>query len=197
MALSPLFWSDQTQAVYMDMNRRSIHALVLTLFVAVLAPASAAELEVSSGFESAELSSAEHPRWRMPVAADELRPFAAPPTPWGAGHRGADLGPLNVGSTIRAPAEGEISFAGVVVDRPLLSIRHADGYLSSFEPAITTLEVGDRVSTGDSVGTLAPGTGHCATPCLHWGVRRYGEYINPLTLSDDAQPSVLLPLDEL
>ncbi|MGJ9405405.1 murein hydrolase activator EnvC family protein [Nesterenkonia aurantiaca] len=132
--------------------------------------------------------------WQLPVVADELRPFARPPAPWGAGHRGVDLGPLETSARIRAPAEGEISFAGVVVDRPVLSIRHGNGYLSSFEPVETALEVGDRVSAGDPVGILTTGAGHCEAPCVHWGVRLDGEYINPLLLTGDAEPSVLLPL---
>lgn len=132
--------------------------------------------------------------WQLPVVADELRPFARPPAPWGAGHRGVDLGPLSGGANIRAPAEGEVSFVGVVVDRPVLSIRHGDGHLSSFEPVESSLQVGDRVNAGDPVGSLATGAGHCEAPCLHWGVRLYGEYINPLLLTGDAEPSVLLPL---
>ena len=134
--------------------------------------------------------------WQLPVAADELGPFARPPSPWGAGHRGVDLGPLAAGASIRAPTGGEVSFVGVVVDRPVLSIRHGSGYLSSFEPVQSGLKVGDSVSAGDSVGTLAAGSGHCEEPCLHWGVRLYGEYINPLLLTGDGEPSVLLPLDE-
>lgn len=132
--------------------------------------------------------------WRLPVNGEELRPFARPPEPWAAGHRGVDLGPLDLRASITAPAEGEVSFAGVVVDRPVLSIRHAHGYLSSFEPVETDLKVGDSVSTGDPVGTLVAGHRPCPAPCLHWGVRLHGEYINPLLLTGDLEPSVLLPL---
>ena len=59
---------------------------------------------------------------------------------------------------------------------------------------------------GDVVGVVAPpdaapdgagggsgGPGHCgATSCLHWGVRRDGEYVDPLELLEPA-PVVLLP----
>lgn len=176
-------------------------ALGAALLLGVLAPASvtpsAAEFSTVelSGMESSSTEPAPL-GWQLPVAAEELRPFARPPSPWGAGHRGVDLGPLSVGATIRAPTEGEISFAGVVVDRPVLSIRHGNGYLSSFEPVETTREVGDRVSRGDPVGRLTAGVDHCEVPCLHWGVRLYGEYINPLLLTGDLEPSVLLPLEE-
>ncbi|MBO0595652.1 M23 family metallopeptidase [Nesterenkonia sp. E16_7] len=164
--------------------------VALLLGLGGLPAVSAVSAEVSSAAGAAPAAAL----WRLPVVADELRPFARPPAPWGAGHRGVDLGPLSGGANIRAPADGEISFAGVVVDRPVLSIRHGDGYLSSFEPVETVLEVGDRVSAGDPVGSLATGAGHCEAPCLHWGVRLDGEYINPLLLTGDAEPSILLPL---
>lgn len=151
-----------------------------------------------SGASPAGVSAAEQaqPGWRLPAPAEELRPFAKPPSPWGPGHRGVDLGPLSVGAAVTAPADGEVSFVGVVVDRPVLSIRHGDGYLSSFEPVETALAVGDRVDAGEHMGTLTADTSHCADPCLHWGVRLYGEYINPLLLTGDLEPSVLLPLGE-
>ncbi|MGJ9374034.1 M23 family metallopeptidase [Nesterenkonia sp. CF4.4] len=175
----------------------------MLLILGVLTPASAgpASLEIdaaeldSTGLDSPSPSAA-RVLWQPPVAAEELRSFARPPSPWGSGHRGVDLGPLGDAASIRAPTDGEVSFVGIVVDRPVLSIRHGDGYLSSFEPVESPLKFGDRVTAGDPVGTVASGARHCATPCLHWGVRLYGEYINPLTLTGDVEPSVLLPLGE-
>ncbi|GAA1137144.1 M23 family metallopeptidase [Nesterenkonia lutea] len=175
---------------------------LLVLAAAPAAPATAyvpaAEVKSSPVLGVPSERRAEEPgeRWRRPVPAAELRPFAAPPSPWGAGHRGVDLGPLSLGTDISAPADGEVSFAGIVVDRPVLSIRHGGGYLSSFEPVETVLKVGDAVSAGDEVGTLGAGNAHCELPCLHWGVRLHGEYINPLLLTGDLEPSVLLPLGE-
>lgn len=176
--------------------RAATLGLTLLLVLGVLTPASAGSLLLGIDPTELDAPSAKRALWVPPVSADELRPFTRPPSPWGAGHRGADLGPLETSASIRAPAEGEVSFVGVVVDRPVLSIRHGDGYLSSFEPVESSLQVGDRVSTGDPVATLAVSPSHCATPCLHWGVRLYGEYINPLLLTGDLEPSVLLPLDD-
>ncbi len=180
--------------------RRRLPGLLLLLLVVALATSSAGPLAASGVGSSPDSDSPIGQQlqglWRSPVTAAELRPFAAPPSPWGAGHRGVDLGPLTAGATIRAPADGHVSFAGVVVDRPVLSIDHGSGYLSSFEPVEGSLEVGDMVSAGDPVGTLAPGRGHCTAPCLHWGVRLHGEYVNPLLLTGDVEPSVLLPLSE-
>lgn len=131
------------------------------------------------------------PQWEWPVAPPHpvVRPFLAPLTPYGVGHRGVDLG---AGSTvIRAPADGVVHYAGVVVDRPVLSISHAGGLISSFEPVASTLRKGDVVARGDVIGSLEPG--HCASRCVHFGVRLDGEYVSPLLLLGGVPRAVLLP----
>ncbi|TLP97580.1 M23 family metallopeptidase [Nesterenkonia salmonea] len=138
-----------------------------------------------------------HPHWLPPVDGDVVKEFAAPPAPWAAGHRGVDLAASD-GVEIRSPADGVVSFSGVVVDREVLSINHGGGYISSFEPVESELEVGDSVTEGQPVaalGTYDDGSHHCDSPCLHWGVRLFGEYINPLLMLGELEPSVLLPLD--
>lgn len=138
--------------------------------------------------------------WSSPTPGEVpevARPFVEPPSPWGAGHRGVDLATAQ-GTTISAPAEGTVSFVGTVVDRPVLSVDHGGGFVSSFEPVDSELAAGDTVSTGDELGELIAG-GHCAgegADCVHWGVRLHGEYINPLLLLGDLEPSVLLPVSD-
>ncbi|HET7415723.1 MAG TPA: M23 family metallopeptidase [Arthrobacter sp.] len=135
------------------------------------------------------------PQWKWPVdsSPDVLRAFDKPPEPWLSGHRGVDL-EVSGGGEIRAPADGRISFAGWVVDRPVLTIEHPSGLRSSFESVETELSEGDAVSRGEVVGHVST-PWHCgSTPCLHWGVRRGGEYLNPLQFVTDMRPSVLLPL---
>ncbi len=129
--------------------------------------------------------------WSWPVAAPHpvVRPFVAPPTPYSAGHRGIDIGAS--GPEVFAPAAGVVAFAGTVVDRPVLSIRHVGGAISSFEPVETTLVVGEAVESGQRVGTLLPG--HCARACLHFGVRLNGQYISPLAFLGGIARSILLP----
>ncbi|WP_150460674.1 M23 family metallopeptidase [Nesterenkonia ebinurensis] len=147
-------------------------------------------------------ANAAHPQWLPPVGGEALRGFEAPEAPWASGHRGLDLS-VPAGGEIRSPADGVVSFSGVVVNREVLSINHGAGYVSSFEPVESDLEAGDAVSAGDVVAVLSTyddGSSHCtgengpAQPCLHWGVRLHGDYINPLLLTGDFQPSVLLPL---
>ena len=99
------------------------------------------------------------------------------------------------GDQIRSPAGGRVSFAGWVVDRSVLTIVHSGGLRSSFEPVESELAVGETVAAGDVIGTLADSS-HCAPAgCLHWGVRRGEDYVDPLQFVLDRRPSVLLPLE--
>ena len=135
----------------------------------------------------------EGPRWRWPVAPASLsRSFEAPPTPYAAGHRGIDLRALP-GSPVTAPSRATVRFAGMVVDRRVLTLDHGDGVLSSYEPVLSALSVGETVAAGDPLGTVDSG-GHCAAACLHVGVRVDGEYVSPLLFFDRVPRAVLLPL---
>lgn len=132
------------------------------------------------------------PRWAWPTPAPHavVRQYLAPATPYGPGHRGLDV--ASPATAISAPADGVVHFAGVVVDRPVLSIAHEGGFLSSYEPLATTLVAGDTVTRGQLIGTLEPG--HCGPVlCLHFGVRLDGQYVNPLLLLGGVPRSVLLP----
>ncbi|BCW58160.1 M23 family metallopeptidase [Arthrobacter sp. StoSoilB20] len=134
-------------------------------------------------------------RWSRPLSPKPavLRIFDPPDKPWLSGHRGVDLGPAADGGKVTAPSDGVVTFAGVVVDRPVLTIDHGDGLKSSFEPVASDLKPGDAVRKGQVIGTLEPG--HCgAAACLHWGVRQGADYLNPLDFVEDMRPSVLLPL---
>jgi murein DD-endopeptidase MepM/ murein hydrolase activator NlpD len=137
-------------------------------------------------------ASASTPRWNWPLADARVisRPYLAAATPYGAGHRGVDL---EAGSSIVfAPADGVVHFAGVVVDRPVMSISHEGGILSSYEPVTTTLVAGDIVHRGDIIGELQPG--HCQVVlCLHFGVRIGGEYVSPMLFLGGVPRAVLLP----
>lgn len=141
-------------------------------------------------------TSSENERWSWPLSPEPavLRTFDPPDEPWLSGHRGVDVGPALDGATVTAPSDGVVTFAGVVVDRPVLTIDHGDGLRSSFEPVTSDLKPGDTVRKGQAIGSLD--AGHCsATACLHWGVRRGEDYVNPLGFVEDLRPSILLPLD--
>lgn len=151
----------------------------------------------------------DHWAWPLSPKPEVVHTFNPPDKPWLSGHRGVDLGTAHdagppghasgvTAQEVTAPADGVVTFAGVVVDRPVLTIDHGNGLRSSFEPLDSNLRPGDQVTKGQVIGSVPggpTGSGHCADTCLHWGVRRGEEYINPLTLVEDLRPSILLPLE--
>ncbi|UJP38675.1 M23 family metallopeptidase [Cellulomonas palmilytica] len=163
-----------------------VSALVAAVLVApaaasVVAPVPAREA-AGSGYE-------------LPVVgARVVRGFEAPPQPWAAGHRGVDLA-ADVGGVVVAPQSGVVAFAGRVAGRPVVTVRHDDGHLTSLEPVTTSAAVGTRVTRGSPVGAVDDALGHCApATCVHWGVRVAPErYVDPLTLVSGLGPVVLLP----
>ncbi len=134
--------------------------------------------------------------WVWPVDGQRIvvRPFLAPPTPYGAGHRGVDLAALGDAVEVRAVTSGVVHFAGVVVDRPVITVRHGQ-VLATVEPVEPLVAAGDFVRAGDVIGVQQPG--HCARPCVHLGVRVAGEYVSPLLWLGGLQRAVLLPLGEV
>lgn len=157
---------------------------------------------VAGGVRADAASDLSHPRavpvdtWTWPVAGPRVvvAPFRAPEQKWSAGHRGVDIA-VSVRSDVRAPATGTVAFRGVVVDRPLLTIAHEGGLVTTLEPVASDFAPGDAVMAGDVVGRLASG-GHTVNGTLHVGVRWHGDYINPMMLFGGVPRAVLLPCCE-
>jgi murein DD-endopeptidase MepM/ murein hydrolase activator NlpD len=121
-------------------------------------------------------------RWPLDGVPQVVRPFAPPPKPWMPGHRGVDLAALP-GATVRAAGAGWVRFAGQLAGRGVISIEHAGGLRTTYEPVTATVRVGDRVTAGESIGQLLAGHPGCpVVACLHWGLRRGDAYLDPLTL---------------
>ena len=95
--------------------------------------------------------------------------FCSTAMPWSAAHRGIDIRAST--AEVIAPAAGEVTFIGQVVDRGVVTIRHPNGLLSSFEPVESDLEVGAVVAPGDPIGMITADASHCEVLCVHWGVR--------------------------
>lgn len=133
------------------------------------------------------------PIWRWPLDGPRavVAPYRAPAHDYAAGHRGVDL-QAPMATVVRAPADGVVAFRGTVVDRPLLTIEHDGGLVSTFEPLLSALNPGDSVSAGEAIGIVDKG-GHAAAGTLHVGVRLEGDYINPMLLFDSVPRAVLLP----
>lgn len=178
-----------------------IGCAVVALLVALALPSGGAQAIAVTAVDGEALArdaptSASRESWLWPVE----RPFAvtreyiAPTHDYGPGHRGIDLRPVR-STALRAPADGAVAFAGVVVDRPLVTIDHGDGFVTTLEPVVTELPPGTRVRAGEVIGMLHLG-GHADPGTVHFGVRLHGEYINPLVLLGGVPRAVLLPCCE-
>ncbi|MEU8241684.1 peptidoglycan DD-metalloendopeptidase family protein [Actinoplanes missouriensis] len=121
--------------------------------------------------------------YRWPLAPPSvLRRFDPPAERWLPGHRGVDLG-ASPGATIRSAGPGVVIFAGRVAGRGVISVAHAGGLRTTYEPVTAAVTAGDRIAAGDRLGTIEIGHLGCPEPvCLHWGLRRGGDYLDPLAL---------------
>lgn len=121
------------------------------------------------------------PLWPPPPVT---RGFDELPHPYAAGHRGVDLAAA-VGQQVLAAADGTVVFAGTVAGRGVVSVDHAGGLRTTYQPLLPTVAAGDRVTAGQPVGTVVAGHDGCpeqVAACLHWGLRRGEEYLDPLHL---------------
>ncbi|MFD2091292.1 M23 family metallopeptidase [Blastococcus deserti] len=124
------------------------------------------------------------PRWGPPMHGDlsVTRPFEPLPHPFAAGHRGADL-PGTPWSPVLAAGDGVVVFAGMVAGRPVVSVDHAGGLRTTYEPVDPSVAAGQPVTRGSPLGTLAAGHAGCPVQaCLHWGLRRGETYLDPMEL---------------
>lgn len=118
---------------------------------------------------------------RWPVGGEQvvLDGFAPPAKDWGAGHRGVDLAAAE-GDQVRSVAAGRVSFAAGLAGRGVVVVQHG-AVRTTYEPVRATVQAGDQVSAGTPIGVLEP-NGHCDPTCLHLGLKRDAEYLDPLQL---------------
>lgn len=122
-------------------------------------------------------------RWPLDGPPAVVRRFDPPPVPWAAGHRGVDLA-APPGAFVRSAGAGVVSFAGRIAGRGVVSVAHAGGLRTTYEPVDAPVRVGTSVAAGDRIGVLAAGHPGCpfAAACLHWGLRHGERYLDPLSL---------------
>jgi len=132
-------------------------------------------------------------RSRLAQVGVILADFDPPSRKWGAGHRGIDLA-AKAGQTVRSPAPGTLTFAGLVAGKPVAVITHADGTRSTFEPVTASVALHSSISAGQSFGTVTPAqASHCGTAeCIHWGLRLGSQYLDPWPLVSPRVTIVLL-----
>ncbi|MBJ8342159.1 M23 family metallopeptidase [Antrihabitans sp. YC3-6] len=120
--------------------------------------------------------------WPLRPRPQVVTPFDNPERDWLPGHRGVDLAGAP-GQSVVAAGDGIVVFAGTVAGKPVVSIDHVGGLRTTYEPVDASVSVGRRVGRGQPIGTLEGGHPGCpASACLHWGLRRDREYLDPLGL---------------
>lgn len=131
--------------------------------------------------------------WSWPLAPRPAvqAPFVAPRSTWGAGHRGIDLA-ASQGQRVLAVDAGVVTHVGVIAGRGTVSVTHASGLRSTYEPVNGSLTVGSPVRAGQVLGTVR-GRTHCGGSCLHLGALIGSRYVDPRPLLRGG-PVILLPL---
>jgi murein DD-endopeptidase MepM/ murein hydrolase activator NlpD len=128
----------------------------------------------------------------VPGAPTVVRTFRVGPQNWSPGHRGVDLA-AEAGRRVVAAGPGRVGFVGVIAGRGVVTVDHAGGLRTTYEPVTATVAGGDLVVAGQTIGTLQADGSHCgARACLHWGLRNAVRYFDPLLLLRPPHP-VLLP----
>lgn len=120
-------------------------------------------------------------RWPLDGAPRVVRGFDPPRERWQPGHRGADLAAVP-GDEVLAAGPGLVGFAGVVAGTPVVTVVHGE-LRTTYLPVLAHVRRGDPVRPGAVLGVLAEAPRHCAAvPCLHWGLLRGRDYLDPLAL---------------
>jgi murein DD-endopeptidase MepM/ murein hydrolase activator NlpD len=129
--------------------------------------------------------------WPLLPVPEVVAGFDPPDSPWGAGHRGVDLGG-SPGQRVRAALAGRVAYAAALAGRGVVVVVHGDTR-TTYEPVASEVEVGEVVRAGETLGRLQQLGSHCfPRACLHWGWLRGTTYLNPLGLVG-ARPVRLLP----
>jgi murein DD-endopeptidase MepM/ murein hydrolase activator NlpD len=131
--------------------------------------------------------------WPLRPGPDRVvSPYDPPAEPWLAGNRGVDLAGMP-GEPVHAATAGVVSFAGKIAGVGVVTV--TDGPLrTTYEPVAVAVRRGQHVQQGTVLGRLTATGSHCAPrACLHWGLLRGTDYLDPLALLG-LERVVLLPI---
>lgn len=152
-------------APWWPMSRRRWWVSLLVMIIAVLNQAAPAVAALG---------------WLVPpVDGPVLRPFLAPSSPYGPGHRGIDYDVAH-GAGVRAAGAGTVSWAGSVAGDLSVTIDHGGGLRSTYS-ILSQIQViqGTGVEQGQWIGRA--GTDHrSGAGGLHFGVKLDGVYVDPM-----------------
>jgi murein DD-endopeptidase MepM/ murein hydrolase activator NlpD len=172
----------------------TLHLTAVALLLWVVVPVGAADAPPDPSPPAASVGS-----YAWPVHGPVLRRFDPPDGPYGAGHRGIDVG-VPAGTPVRAAQGGTVAFAGRVAGQVHVSIDHPDGVRTSYSYLERSqVRAGDAVLRGSLIGASGGGHAGAAETHLHFGARYAGEYIDPLLLLERTSVVDLIrlaPLDD-
>ena len=123
-----------------------------------------------------------------PVQAPVVVVFRAPSCAYCSGQRGIEYA-VGFKTPVLAAATGDVTFSGVVAGTRYVVVRQGGGLLATYGMLDDTpLHRGDSVQTGQVIGW--------ATNRLYFGLRRDGEYVDPVPLlSSVTRRHRLVPTD--
>lgn len=182
------------------MSGRPAHLVVVRGLDDPAAPGQSTGLAASTlvGVREPASDRSETTIWGWPLVGTPriVRGFDPPAQRWLPGHRGIDLAGVE-GDGVLAVDDGVVTFSGEIAGTGVVSLTHASGLRSTYQPVSDSVARGDRVSRGDRLGRLDSTGGHCTLRvCLHLGaVRDRDSYVDPtpLLLGVDL---ALLPVDQ-
>ncbi|WP_179471029.1 M23 family metallopeptidase [Mycolicibacterium vinylchloridicum] len=125
-------------------------------------------------------------QWPLRPRPTVTRVFDAPSPDWQRGHRGVDLAGVP-DQPVYAAGPATVVFAGTLAGRPVVSLAHAGGLRTSYEPVEAVVRAGQLVDSSTALGRLVPGHAGCpVAACLHWGAMwgpaSRADYVDPLGL---------------
>lgn len=136
------------------------------------------------------------PGWQWPLRPTPdhvVRSFDPPELPWLPGHRGVDL-TGHAGQAVHAAGAGVVTFAGTIAHVGVVSVT-SGALRTTYEPVRARVHRGQQVVAGAVLGRLSLAGSHCLpAACLHWGLLRGRDYLDPLALLG-LERVRLLPLD--
>lgn len=124
-------------------------------------------------------------RHEAPVDAPVVDLFRPPTSPYGPGNRGWEYATAP-GTPVRASAAGTVVFAGQVGPLSAVTVRHADGLLTSY-----SLLVAVSVTSGDPV--VGGGVLGRSSDRMHFGVRQGETYLDPAVVLTPVVPVARRP----
>lgn len=119
-----------------------------------------------------------------PVRGPIVDPWRPPTTPYGPGNRGIDIGTVP-GAVVVSPADGLVTFAGMVGDSRFVVVESTDGIRITIGfLAAVGVRSGQTVRRGQAVGR--------AGASVHVGARVGDDYLDPTPLFSGGPPHVRL-----